>query len=182
MSTTKVAILAMAQLMCFNKADTDEIDRLFTEVMLEFSHDPRMWTHTFVNATVTSNKDHFTSLTNTYHLSALFYNGRQLREVRQNELQAYEREWRDKVGTPVAYTLAGEQDRVVRYFPARDDGTATVTILGVVAATGNIPDVLELPLALKILEREFSRESPHRDLPFATACGGIADKILKLVE
>ena len=64
MSTTKTAIIAAAQLMCFSLADADELDRLFTETMIELAHDPRKWMQTIINAPTTAT-DKFTSLSST---------------------------------------------------------------------------------------------------------------------
>jgi hypothetical protein len=44
-----------------------------------------------------------------------------------------------------------------------------------------VPALLELPLALLILDREFSRESDHRDVTFAQAAAELAAVFLAFV-
>jgi hypothetical protein len=176
--STKTEILELVQLLCYDLADADEIDRFFGEVEKELAKDSRLWILSHSSSVqVLSDYVTLTSL----NATAIFYEGRQLMEASQEELNSTNPTWREVTGTPVAYIKEHQSDHLFRLYP-KSVSTKTVNVFETIVMTTGIPDILTLPWALYILAREFSRESNHRDVPFATACNTLGNEILTMVE
>lgn len=91
--------------------------------------------------------------------------GRLSRET-VNGLQAiFGANWRDMKSTPLAFTTIEEEDKVVRLVPEPTEAD-TMTVLRAEEPT-DVPVWLELPVAMEVLSREYSRESDHQDIAFA---------------
>ena len=179
MSTTKTEILALVQMLCWNLADATEIDRFFGEAEVELAKDPRLWQLSHLVSTQNTPEYLVSSALN---VTAVFYGGRELLEASRAELDATTRQWREEFGTPIVYTKDAIDDHKFRLYPQRDSTPASATdFFATNVTTTNIPDILSLPLALFILAREFSRESNHRDLIFATECNKMANELLGMV-
>jgi len=120
----------------------------------------------------------------------VFYDDRLLPPATLRQLEAVDPQWRDRRGTPQAYTMEQEDDRTLRLFPVpdisskaqsfafgepfgRDFPEAGVTLVH--TEDRELPDYLDLPAALEILAREMARESDHRDLEFAGLARQLAD-------
>lgn len=169
-------------MLCYDLADADEIDRFFDETMIELSHDPRMWVF-FKSTTGMTVAADYIEFPAAYHVTTLFYKGRELTEVIQTELDSSNHYWRAETGTPIVYTKDLIDNRRFRIYP-KDSGAyvaGDITYLYAAATTSNIPEILEVPLALFILAREFSRESNHRDTAFSQACNKLGNEILEMV-
>lgn len=177
MSTTKASILALANFLCANLGDTTEMDRLYYEVELELAHDARLWNPTVLVTTATETQFTFSGL----QLHGVFYDGRQLLEASQASLDAVSPAWRDEIGTPVAYVRAFHDNHIFRLYPRTSDVTRSVQLICTLTTDTDVPSILELPMALFIIAREFSRESNHRDLPFAEMANAMANQILEMV-
>ena len=129
---------------------------------------------------------------------ATFWDDRALARTRIDELRWTEVQFRDAVGTPVAWVQAEETTEQFRVSPTPDVGSTAFTYdsathlgagfppnaLGVIATEtrADYPTWLNLPLALLVLAREFSRESDHRDPAFAQACGELGRVALAMVR
>lgn len=177
--STKTEILALVQLLCYDLADSDEIDRFFGEVEKELAKDPRLWI-LYHSSSVSVAPDLLITLTS-LNVTAVFYAGRQLFEASQEELNATNAEWRAVTGTTVSYVKEHHDEHTLRLYP-RGVIDENIDVFETPAVTTQIPDILTLPWALYILAREFSRESNHRDVPFATACNTLGNEILVMVE
>lgn len=193
--STRTAIVALAQTLCYQLGDTTEMTRIFDEIMVELGQDDRAWLSqiaVFNGGTIVDPTDRayleFPLSLNLVKCLALFFDGRQLsRETVQN-LDAITPEWRSRVDDPLAYVVEGENDRQMRLYPqasVQKSGDTISSVEGGPAAiytetrTTAIPDYLEMPLAWLVLSREFERESPHRDQAFATAAKGLGLRYLE---
>jgi hypothetical protein len=88
-------------------------------------------------------------------------------------------DWRDRKGTPLAYTTDEETDGDFRLIP-EPTASDTITMLRKESRT-DIPTWLELPLALEIVSREFQRESDHQDIVFAELSHQLATILFQFV-
>lgn len=87
--------------------------------------------------------------------------------------------WTKRVGTPVTFTQELESDNAFRLVPIPDQAESLV---GLVSATrDDVPYWLELPIALEIVFREYTRESNFQDVAFAQAAGQLAQLFFSLV-
>ena len=124
-------------------------------------------------------------------LLQVIYDDDVLSQLNLNELKGLKTSWRNQPGRPVAFTLDAETAKSAELFPVPNvTPTPIIPVHGLPAgqdyAPGNalaiysqqVTDVLvylNLPVALKILEREYSRESNHTDLNFAGFAGMLGD-------
>ncbi len=117
------------------------------------------------------------------------YDDRILAKTTRRQLEMLSSHWRDHRGTPVAYNEELENDQTLRLYPVPEIGSKAFSFvfgepLGrdfpeysvtlVHTENEELPEWMDLPMALEILAREFSRESDHRDLEAAEACRQLA--------
>lgn len=87
--------------------------------------------------------------------------------------------WRLIKGIPLAMTVWDESASEMRLVPQpTDDGTVTLVRTEV---RDDLPYWLELPVALMTIQREFTRESNHQDLLFATVALNLGKLFLAFV-
>lgn len=91
----------------------------------------------------------------------------------------YGNQWRNLVGTPLAYVKDHEDENVVRLVPV-PSAPETVTIVRT-DARDDLPVWLELPVALEVLGREMARESDHQDVKFAAASSQLGRILFQLM-
>ena len=88
--------------------------------------------------------------------------------------------WTHRVGNPVAFTQEEQSDNAFRLFPIPDQADELTAL--VTGTRIDLPYWLELPVALEIVFREYSRESDHQDIEFARTAGLLAQLMFTLVE
>ena len=113
------------------------------------------------------------------NLLAVLYDGRFLSRLELRELEVLNSGWRNAVGTPIAYTLEAEPVQTAELYPAPYT-TSPATAIYVENRTNVLP-ILTLPVALLVLQREFSRQSDHVDPDFAALCGTLGQLLLDLL-
>lgn len=193
MSATKTDVLTLVSLFSLGKADQTACSQFFDEEIITLGHDPRNWLANYAqtaSGTRVSAADLLRYQTPTtvsvVEILALFIGDRQLQKADIVELEARSKAWRDRSGAPVVFVVEREDDRTLRLYPSLDR-TYTVSDAGrplVVHTehkTTGLPAILELPLALLVLAREYERESNHRDTGFADIARALAQHILTLV-
>jgi hypothetical protein len=129
---------------------------------------------------------------------ALIYDDTQLDEMSLRELETYDSEWRNRVGSPQAFTWDRQSYKVAATYPSpavasppintpHNDpwGQDYLPYQGLVIFSEtrtNVLPYMELPLALRIMQQEFSRESNHQDPALAEAVGQIATLMFDLIS
>lgn len=130
-------------------------------------------------------------------LYAVFYDDVLLSEMKLRGLEAVNRQWRDEVGRPRAYTDEADPEEVFTIYPKPNENSEDFVFLfgspfgrdfpfrAVGAIIGDrrddLPDWLDMPLALMVLGREYERDSEHADPAFAKACTALGKQLLALV-
>jgi hypothetical protein len=168
--------------------DALETSRLFDEVILALGQDSHAWLVQIGTTDTGTDDDNYTLPANVIRLLAVFSDDRQLMREQDYCLPA---EWRDQLGQPLAYTVEGKSDRILRFFP-RPDRVATgkpfedlhgaPTIIYTEQRTTGIPAQLHLPIALLTLSREFERETAHRDQDFSGICAALGANMLRMLH
>ena len=128
---------------------------------------------------------------------AIFYDDILLSLSSIMDLQAVNASWRDERGRPRAFLSQEEPEHEIRLYPAPDeDAQDFIFLFGApfghdfparaVAALiadkrDDLPDWLDLPLALLVLAREYDRDSAHRDAAFAQTCRELGHALKSMV-
>jgi len=123
-----------------------------------------------------------------------------LSQLTLRELEALNPGWRNVVGSPIAYTPEAETVKTIEVYPTPfTTSPAIVPVHGLptgqdyVGTPGNGLSIhsenrtdatpyLTLPIALKVLAREYTRESGHQDFAFATLAGQLGDMLLEMLK
>jgi hypothetical protein len=111
---------------------------------------------------------------------AVFYRDRMLSRESVRAMEALDPAWRTRRHAPQAYLVDHVDERQIRLWPPSDqvcDELGWLYTQQVVDA----PAIMDLPLALLTLAREYSRESPHRDPDFAAFCAALGARTLQMV-
>ena len=141
----------------------------------------------------------------------IFFEDTFMSSVGIRELDSINRGWRDELGFPIAMVVDRETGKDFRLYPKPDvttpagSGSQQLGLMtlgegqlgGLVPLDGSFPsygisifytekreDVLsymELPVALAVLVREFSRESDHKDATFAGLCIEMAAHLFSMI-
>lgn len=133
----------------------------------------------------------------TVALLGLFYDDTMLSLVTLRELEATTPDWRERLGVPVAYFIEDVSHVAFGVYPTPvAPGDPVIPVhgapfgldypagtLAVLASDKlhDMPEWMDLPLALIVLAREFSRPSPHMDKVFAGACRNLGTLLLSMV-
>lgn len=126
---------------------------------------------------------------------ALMYDDKQLRTTARRALEAYDANWRARLGRPTSVTTQDQDIHTMRLVPVPDvdgDAIGVTTPFDAVFPgdvltfifTENVTDVLpwdEMWVALEVLSREFGRESDHYDTTLSKLARQLAAMLRVLV-
>jgi hypothetical protein len=159
--------------------DEGAIERYYRESMVELTHffyDVSLLPVNIAQSTF--------ELDDGVDLIAAFYDARMLDKATLLEARAFDGMGRDTPGEPLVYFTDNESERTWRLAPTPSLASTpplgfgffgvywpkyNVCVLHTILPD-NAPDIFDLPLALRILSREFSHDSAHQDIPFAERC------------
>lgn len=193
---SKVATLQIVSDVSFAQDDTVLSSKFYDDVILDLSKE--QW---FVQLTILpgiANQATYTLPDEAINLLSVFYDDRILFPATERELEVDDPNWRDIGGTPIAFTAKNEQDRTFRLYPTPDiPGKDFIFFLGSPLGANfpaysvavlhtktvlDVPEWLNLPVAFAILEKEFSRESSHRDAEFSRICSQISKLLFSFLR
>lgn len=131
-------------------------------------------------------------------LLGVWYGEHELAMTTAQQLEATQWDWRTREGTPHAAVTETEGDRMFRLFPSPDaqsqefsfvhglpfgvDFPGYCVIAAYTEVRDEIPNWLDLPVALAVLARAFAREERYRDPTFASIVRKLSERILLLVS
>jgi hypothetical protein len=189
----QTATLALVATLSNGQADPTLAMTFYTDVLTRLAL--QQWHTTATPITVTSKNSTVNFPGNLLELLMFIYDNDVLSNLMLRELEALTPAWRNSYGRPIAYTLETETAKSGELFPVPNQAPKPIIPvhglpLGEDYQPGNAiaifvqspPDILPilvLPVALKILAREYSRESNHTDLNYATFAETLADLLLK---
>jgi hypothetical protein len=191
----KADVISLVNLITLNQANANIIDRLYDEAVKDLANMGYM-SNTVQIASVAGTAT-YTLPTQAVKMLNVSHDDRPLAPISTTELNALNSEWRDEVGKPYAYTFENENAKTFRVYPKPPEASDNqsfgegspegvdypINIVDCVI-TETRTDVLiqmELALAFLIIHREYTRESKHTDVKFATLAKQIADLILGLI-
>ena len=188
-------VLTLASDLSKGQAEAIPTEHYYDEAMTVLAQRP-LFTQAELVA-VTNGTAVYTRPAATGRLMGMLYDDGWLPRLSMDELNYLDPAWRDRIGRPVGYVLEEENALDIRLYPTPDVSSTAFSFpsgepLGVdypryalVFVYGerrdNLPAWMDLPLALGVLQREFSRESNHRDPRFADACGALSNLFMGLL-
>lgn len=194
--SSRAVVLAMVTTLSASQNDAAMSQRYYDEIVFDLAK--QKWFVNVEQVPVVVGQAAYSYPANVVHLMHVFFGSAQLELARLRELEYVNPQWRDEEGEAVSYVLENEAARQFRLYPIPDVPTSTPLVLfgeplgrdfrdGAITemyseTRTTLPNYLDLPIALKIIEREFSRESDHQHSVFAAAAGKIGDLMLKMVD
>lgn len=193
----KTDVLALIQLLAADQADAGAIANYYDDEIRRVALGPGWVTETSMLTAVVGTAV-YTPPTSAARQLALFYDDRVLSLENPNTIPAaHGVSWRSKIGPPDSYLLEHESSRDFRVVPAPDMATedrpevfgelfgrdypaGTIALIHT-DQKQDVPVWMETLLALRVLAREFSRTSDHRDDDFAALCSRLADLVFLMV-
>jgi hypothetical protein len=192
---SKVDVLALAQILCANQADILTLIGYYSDAMADLARS-FMFVETRLLPLVPGQAS-VEPPAPTVWVHAVCYDDRDLAETPLLDLEVLSPQWRDKRGTPFAYTQEDETTATFRMIPVPTvpskafsfihgeplgiDFPAYVAAVFLSEAREDVPRWLDLPIAFGLLAREFGRDSDHMDLAFAGACRQFGQLLLGTV-
>lgn len=192
---SKVDVLQLVQDLSQDQADAASIEKFYDDIVLELAQQNVLTQVTLLTAA--ANDTSFSNPANAVNTIAVFWDDRQLSKAKRQELEWRNMRWRDERGTPEAWVTEDETEKTFRLYPVPDYASkALAPIFGGPLGKGyaensvavvhsekrdDVIEYLELPIALEIMHREFTRESAHRQTAFAGVCLEIAKVLYQMV-
>lgn len=192
----KADVQALVALLSNGQYDATLFDKLYSDVITTLG--PANWLTTAVPITYTANTSTVPLPANLLNLICLIYDDTVLSGLSLRELETLNPGWRNVVGSPIAYTIESETVKTVEVYPIPYSTSPPIIPVhglptGQDYAPGNGISIhselrddampyLTLPIALKVLSREYVRESDHMDTAFAGLCEQLGILLLKLLS
>jgi hypothetical protein len=143
---------------------------------------PRRWHTTTATINVTQGTPLITLPTSLLDLITILFDGQALSILEHRELEVLNPGWRNAVGNPIAYSLDDLPAQQAELYPAPYSTSPPTATAIYVENRANVLPILTLPVALLVLQREFSRESDHADIQFASLCGELGMLLLDMLD
>lgn len=194
--STRAAILSLAATLGNGQADPVTLAGYLGDILTEMNSQP--WLTTASILPVARGQGSFVPPDSYVRTLGVAYDDRWLSLATLRELEWSDPGWRARSGVPLVYVREGETTQTFRMFPVPDqasgdlsffagapmgvDYPASAVLLVHTETRDTVPDWLDLPLALAVLERDFARESAYRDPVFSAACGKLAAMLLAWVR
>jgi len=192
---SKADVLSLITSFSNGQADSTSISEFYDNTQSDLSRHP--WLVGCHLAAVSPNTGEFTLTATEGKLLAVFYDNRLLSRETERSLEQRNPNWRDEFGTPIAYMVEDEPAKTFRTYPVphlpskpfsfiygeplgRDFPLYSVAYF-VTEMRTDVPAWLEMALAWRVMEREYSRESTHRDDNLAQVAQQLSDMLLAMV-
>lgn len=188
---SKSTVLALAATFGNEQGDTNELDKTYDRVVTLLALSP--WNIQAELVTTTKGTTEYTLDEDVGNILHVFYDDRVLALENIDTVKLFSHNWRDVVGEPFLYLREENNSKVIEIFPKPDKSAADFAFLlgesfGVDYPENAIvtihtrkkvdwTDQFDLPLMFEVLAEEFSRESEHKDINFATTCKSFAELI-----
>lgn len=187
---TKAEILQIVYTISSNKADPVTCERYFDELLDQLGRHSSILTKV-ETAPVVKNTAEYDLPSDCVVETAILFDSRQLSKTDVQQLEAYDINWKQKVGKPICYTKDELTARRIRLYPIPDVSTGpydytygeplglsfppySLTYIFNSRTNTNIPNNLVLALTFQILCWEFARPSKQQSLAFSKICSQLA--------
>jgi len=193
---TKARVLQLIDDISLSLADVAQSEYFYDQILYDLNQAQVFTVATLVSATL--NTGSYIVPTNLVKRLMVFWDTQELDELTIEEAAAvYGLTWRDLRGSPEAYVVERENDRTFRLVPQPDVTTKAAIFMRGMPFGLDFPEysisivhtffsedvnvLFDLPLAFRVLELEFRRESDHTDEQFSAMCKLISDYIFTLI-
>ena len=187
----KTEVLQWIDDLTLTKASQAVCADLYDQVVIDLASDrDRLWFGHFTLTAAALDEEIKFVPDDLVRIHQVFYDEHALTWETQRSMEALDPTWRNRRHTPVAYITDNVDDRQIRLWPPSDINCEELGWLYSRCRIDTSPDGInfdqpsgmDMPLAFLVLAREYSRESPHRDMTFAGICEGIGQRMLTMVE
>lgn len=194
----KADVLALVSMLSDSTSSSTQVSNYYNDVVFEMADGvfpgPSLTNASFV--AVVEGTANYTYPAALVRLIAVLYDARDLVRESQRGAELFNRDWRGDFARPVAYVLNDEDLRTLSLIPVPDTSGQTIGVLTPFSATfpaENLTFIFteerddvhldeELPLALEILGREWSRDSDHHDAQAAEIAKKLSGLLFGLVN
>lgn len=174
----KADVLTLVSNFGVNAVDANETTVLYDEVVRELGLKEVLIGTESID--VKAGTPVYATLDDNMELLEMYGNGGRIDKASIAALQAlFGSDWRNRKGTPLAYTEQEVDDGKFRLVP-QPTAPDTLTLIRDEAPV-DVPLWLEVPVALEVLSREYSRESDHQDIAFAKLAHQLAALLFNFV-
>src|SRR6185295_1236404 len=177
----KADVLALVTSFSNGQADSTLADLYYDNDQSDLARHP--WLVGAHLVSVAAGTGEFTLAVDESKLVQVFYDTKVLDRTTERALEQRNPQWRDEVGTPIAYMIEDEPAQTYRLYPipqvpsqpfsfifgepmGRDFPLYSAAIF-VTEVRTDVPEWMEMALAWRVLAREYGHESNHRDDDFA---------------
>lgn len=191
----KTGVLGLAQDLANQQAAPLPLDQMYDDAMFDVASQAVFNAVDFVAAT--PGQAVYARPPDATDILAVFYDDTMLSLVTLRELETIRPAWRAWSGRPVAWLIEDQSNDEFRLFPSPvttpdpliplygapfglDYPRDTIAVLASQRRT-DLPDWMDLPLALMVVAREYARPSPHADKVLAGAARQLAALFLGMV-
>ncbi len=187
----KADTLALTQMLAVQSADAATIEAFYNDTMVELAAENWFCVAEVIPLLPAQLK---IELGNIVNLLALIYDDADLGMVSLRLIEFIDAGWRQRVGRPTSYVREDENAKTVALYPQPDVPSNPLTMLLGEPLGSDYPVYsavkffsqapldplqpffyLELVVALRILSREFTRESDHQDQEYGGAAQALSD-------
>jgi hypothetical protein len=192
---SQATVLALVSLLSNNIADPAVTPGLYSDVVFDWGSQPILTNGTLIS--LTAKAEEFQLPPQVLNVLLIIWDERELGKLTLREVEALNPSWRNKIGTPNSFIEQAETAKTLALYPTpfmpsapnlvvtgqpfgQDFPLYSVVLLNT-ETRQDVPVYLELPLALLIIEREFIRESDHKDADFAQIAGDFGRWLLDLI-
>jgi hypothetical protein len=189
-------VQSLVALISNGQYDPTLFGEFFDDVMAQLGSGD--WHTTAVPITFTAGQPTVQLPTTLLNLITVIYDKTVLSELTLRELEALTTGWRNWPGAPLAYTTETETSKSIAVAPVpAQTSPMIIPVHGLPTGRDYQPgngisihselrqdplDYLTLPIALRILEREYDRESDHQDFAFSMACKQLSDTLFGMLK
>lgn len=172
---TLVALLSNGQY------DSTLFPTLYNDVMAGYG--PAKWLTTTATLTFTEGSTIVDLPATLLNILSIIYDDTVLSNLSLRELEAlHQGAWRNVPGKPIAYTLESELVKSIEVYPYPTSSSPPNGTSIHAEMRTDVTPYLDLPTALKVLGREYIRESPHQDFAFGMLCEQLGNLLLELLK
>ena len=192
----RATVLALVTTLSVSQNDAAMSERFYDEIIIDLAK--QRWFVNIEQVPVVVGQAVYDYPTVAVHLLHVFFGAAQLEPAKLRELEYVNSQWRVEKGEPLSYVREAEDTKTFRVYPIPDTPTVVPAVLygeplgrdfrdGAITelyleTRTTLPDYLDVPVALKIMEREFSRESDHQHPVLAKTAGRLGDLMLQMVD
>jgi len=164
------------------KADQTTASQLYDEVVVDLAAEPmRLWFGNFTLTAAALDEELKFVPDDLVKIKAVFYNDHMLSWETKRAMESLDSTWRNRRHTPIAYVTDDVANDMIRLWPPSDIQCDELGWLYTQRVT-DAPSIMDLPMAMLVLAREYERESDHRDMGFAGICRALGNAMLDMLS